>query len=148
MNNSASEYGGGIFGSNYIGQKKDVCLANSILWGNRAPKGSQIALNLEGTRVAIDSCDLEYGKKGIFLMTNGIVLDYSPGNIVVNPDIKNMAGMDLADDSACIDAGENEYIVAINVTEDYSGNKRVTDGNADGKSAVDIGACEFQVQNS
>jgi serine protease len=143
MYNVAGEYGGGVFGSNSITQEANVVLANSIFWGNRAPQGTQAAFNLIGTKVTIASSVVQYGKEGVFLMTDNILVKYLPDNISTDPRIEDIDKAYLMSNSPCIDTGNNEYIASIDITEDFNSNNRVVDGNGDGNPMVDMGACEF-----
>ncbi|MDD5355772.1 MAG: choice-of-anchor Q domain-containing protein [Candidatus Omnitrophica bacterium] len=141
--NTAGEYGGGVFGSNAVTLEAPVVLSNNILWENRAPKGTQLALNLSGTKVTVTSSDVQYGKAGVFLMTDNISLNYFADNISSNPRIKDTDSASLAAGSACIDAGENKYLIPLGIAVDFNGNDRILDGDNDGAADVDIGACEF-----
>lgn len=139
--NSAGEYGGGIFGSNHLRQK-NVLLANCIIWKNSAPRGAQIALNLSGTRLTIASSDIQQARKGIFLMSDKINLQFLPDNISIDPDLTG--DYYLTETSMCVDSGNNKYIGETGFAFDFTGKNRIIDGNGDGKAIVDIGACEFQ----
>jgi|GEM_PF-171237 len=143
IRNAAGEYGGGVFGSNSIALEGPVVLSNSILWENRAPLGTQVALNLSGTKAVIASSAVQYGENGVFLMTGGISLNYFSDNISADPKIKDIDGASLAGDSPCIDSGNNEYALSAGIIVDFNGNERISDGNGDGKSTVDMGSCEF-----
>lgn len=63
VDNSAEKSGGGA----YVTDGVRLDLASSILWGNKAPQGPQIALSSgdQTPRVVISYCDLEGGKNGI-----------------------------------------------------------------------------------
>jgi dTDP-4-amino-4,6-dideoxygalactose transaminase len=143
MYNAAGEYGGGVFGSNYTKLEDYAILSNNILWKNRAPKGTQIALIRSGTKVIIASSTVQYGKDGIFLMADNILLKYFSDNISADPLIEDIDKAFLMSHSPCIDTGDNKYIASIDIEADFNGNNRISDGNSDGNAVVDIGACEF-----
>ncbi len=147
MNNSAGEFGGGLFGSNRVQLKSPVILSNSILWGNRAPHGSQIALNLPGTKVTAASSVVEHGRDGVFFKADNIELNYLSDNISTDPQI-DLDTSSLLDGSPCIDKGNNDCITGTDIATDFNGNDRIVDGNDDGNSEVDIGAYEWYSSKS
>jgi len=103
--NSAVSYGGAIYDSMGI-----VTLSNSILWGNTATYGQQIALQI-GPIVSISYCDIPNTPDAIFEEQAGRV-QWGSGNIhndplFIDPGNNNLG---LYDGSPCIDAGDNTAV--------------------------------------
>lgn len=125
-NNYAHGGGGGFFGSGRI--------ANSILWGNMAGQGQQLAV----MRLCIAD--------GSVLDTDPVLLvqsdaKYVPRNIITADPLFE-ADYRLGAGSPCIDAGATEDVRTPTET-DLAGQVRVLDGDGSGEAAVDLGCFEY-----
>ncbi|MBM4027244.1 MAG: hypothetical protein FJ280_17840, partial [Planctomycetes bacterium] len=92
VGNSASDpntgYGGGLFCS----YESQTVLLDSILWGNTAPRGTQIALGSRGDPIflprgamlTVRFSDVQHGRTGVHV-EQGAVLDWLAGNIDEDP---------------------------------------------------------------
>jgi hypothetical protein len=65
------------------------------------------------------------------------------GNFAATPTFAP-GGFSLASTSAGVDRGFNDYTT---LAFDFSGNRRMVDGDDDGTATVDVGAFEFQNGN-
>ena len=97
-------------------------LVNCILWNNI---GGSLAADQESTATAVFSC-IEGGFEGM-------------GNIDQDPLMDSADAYRLTSASPCIDAGHNKFAPPT----DLDGNKRIIDGDGDGKPIVDMGCYEF-----
>jgi hypothetical protein len=155
--NSSTGVGGGIYIDGGF-----ATVYNSVVWGNRAPEGPEIAL-VDGpfgpASLGIFYSDVQWGEERIYI--DASALCWGPGNIDADPcfvvpgywdpnDTPDDANDDFWVDgdyhllaaSPCIDAGDPSYIAEPNET-DLDGNPRIVDGNNDSNSVVDMGAYEF-----
>ena len=109
--NSANTNGGGVYGTLFV--------RNTIIYHNTAGTNSNYTFALRFNHCCTTP-----------LPTNGV------GNITNEPLFMNLAGGDLhlQDNSPCINAGNNSYVVS---STDFDGNPRIAGGT------VDIGAYEF-----
>jgi hypothetical protein len=121
-NNTSSSHGGGIYAYNFA----DLTLSDSIVWGNSAEHGNQVAV-LAGSRLAFSYCDVQEQSAGAHV-SSGAELTYADGcleeaPLFADPDngdyhLKSAAGRYAPDandgeggwvtdeeTSACIDAG-------------------------------------------
>ncbi|MCB0587142.1 MAG: right-handed parallel beta-helix repeat-containing protein [Phaeodactylibacter sp.] len=109
------------------GDSATVAIANSIFWGDGTP-------------------GIEYYGGGQTFITNSNFpeLQEGAGNISAAPLFFEPANNDfrLLASSPCIDAGDNE---AANENTDITGAPRISDGNGDGNSSVDMGAYEYHL---
>jgi hypothetical protein len=96
--NSAGSYGGAI--ANHL---SNPTVTNSILWGNAAPTGSQIALQ-SGSSVTISYSDLEGSAAAVYDDGTGLVIS-GAGNIAADPELDS-DNYHLQAGSPCIDAGD------------------------------------------
>jgi len=111
--NSASNFGGGLmmsWGSNGT-------IANSILWGNTATQGAQIALKAtaQPSTLSVSHCDVEGAESGAYVEAL-CTLDWGSGNIDSDPlfatgplgdhYLSQLAAGQGAD-SPCVDAGSD-----------------------------------------
>jgi predicted outer membrane repeat protein len=114
--NNATLSGGGIYDSNSV----SGTLANSILWGNTATQGPQIAL-AGGASLTVQRCDVQDGQAKVSVGLG--TLNWGMGNITSDPRFIDAAGadnkagtaddrLDLSDRSPCIDAGDNKLVSA------------------------------------
>jgi hypothetical protein len=117
VNNHASVRGGGIVrqitGSGSI--------ANSIVWGNTAPSGAQIAVYDSGSSLSVSRCDCQGGQAAAYVGA-GASLTWGAGNLDLDPRFVDPNGPDadpltVADNdyrltilSPCIDAGDNALV--------------------------------------
>lgn len=120
VDNSAVNAGGGIvidFGV--------LALSNSVLWGNTAPTGSQIALVGSFSISVILSVDyslVEFGEPGVFIGPDE-VLDWGAGNLSSDP-LFVLPGSDyrLGLGSPAIDAGHGGLVAPDQLDLDGDGN--------------------------
>ncbi len=103
-------YGGGIYSS----YESYVNIIDSIIWGNSAPVGPQLAIATE-SEMSVSYSDVQSGQSYVFIDT-GSVLNWNAGNIHTDP---LFAAGPLGDyylsriitgqavDSPCIDAGSS-----------------------------------------
>jgi hypothetical protein len=105
VDNSAVTGGGGLHLWSNAGPavQGNVDLANSILWGNSAPVGSQVQLS--GQKMLLDAsfCDIQGGQAQVAVGPNGTLV-WGAGNIDLDPAFAN-AQFKLGPASPCIDAG-------------------------------------------
>jgi hypothetical protein len=120
VDNSAGGYGGAVL----VEYPGSVVLANSILWGNTAGAGAQIALvphaGTLGGSASISYCDLQGGLGAVYVQ--GGTLTAGAGNITVLPAFVDPDGPDndpstvgdndyrLSLASPCIDAADNHLV--------------------------------------
>jgi len=167
--NNTAMWGGGIGAVGGIGLTPTV--TNSVMWGNSAPLGPQIAL-VEADQgfsatLNVNYNDIAGGKRGVYVDSNS-TLNWGPGNIDADPLFVDADGPDddpdtwednnyrLQADSPCIDAGDNEAVPADSADLDDDGDTdeptpfdldgyaRIVDGDGDEEADVDMGAYEFQ----
>ncbi|MEW6741789.1 MAG: right-handed parallel beta-helix repeat-containing protein [Planctomycetota bacterium] len=136
--NRSYVYGGGVG----ILWSQRILLKGSILWGNRAPHGSQVSIDswVAPGRLLLSHCDVEGGEAGIEEETGNAI--WSPGNLDADPLFTGPASDDfsLSRSSPCIDTGGGQE----RTTElDYAGNPRCLDGLLEGSAIIDMGAHEF-----
>jgi predicted outer membrane repeat protein len=123
-------------------------LTNTLLWGNDAPQGPQLALD-GGGGASVQYSLLEGGQAAVYV--SGSSLSWGSGNVSEDPRLSDAAGADgipgTADDdlhllcgSAALDAGTGA--VAGLPATDFEGDPRAVDGDGDGAARVDIGADE------
>ena len=152
--NSATDYGGGIY---CWATSTAPTVKSSILWGNTAPAGSEIALVTwsisHPSELALTYSDVRGGRTNVHL-DPGCTLDWQVGNIDadpcfvepgywdandtpddVNDDFWGDGDYHLLPDSLCIDTGDPNYLPEPNET-DLDGNPRITGGR------IDMGAYE------
>ena len=70
------------------------------------------------------------------------------GDISADPEFVGAGDYHLTAGSPCIDAGDNAAIEPLGINVDLGGAPRIVDGNVDGTILVDIGAYEFQPENT
>ncbi|MHC4153934.1 MAG: hypothetical protein ACYST6_03270 [Planctomycetota bacterium] len=161
----SGNWGTGIGGGMYNRHDTDVTVTNSILWGNTASEGPQIAL-LNNSSLSISYCDLQGGQQDVNVV--GSFVDWGDGNIDEDPCFAGLGYWDMSGawidgdyrllpGSACIDMGNNGGVPVDlddldgdgNTVElipvDLGGDVRIVDGDKDGNSVVDMGAYEFFV---
>ncbi len=119
VRNSAGGHGGAISSENGIGR-----FTNCIIWDN-GPS------SIHGGPATTVYCDVEGGYPG-------------EGNIDAGPGFVDALGNDfhLGTDSPCIDAGKNDAVYPP--YQDFEGDPRIIDGNADGIAVVDMGVDEVR----
>jgi predicted outer membrane repeat protein len=147
--NSAGVTGGAILTGGRSWQE-DLLITNCILWGNSAPEGPEMSLDLEGT-ISIDYSDVQGGQSSIHVDPD-CNLDWGPGMIDTDPFFLDSLNDDyrLTFASPCIDAGDND---APSLPDrDFEGDPRVFHGNGKGGhlggspppgAFVDMGADEY-----
>ena len=120
VSNQASSAGGGLHlaGSPWNNTSADGLLSDSIVWGNAAPSGAQIAMSLVESALDVRFSDVQGGQAGV-VVTPGATLTWGAGNLNVDPSFADPDGPDnnpatLGDNnwrlgalSPCIDAGSN-----------------------------------------
>lgn len=106
--NSASTAGGALAcHGNFNPFSGLVQLRNSILWGNTAPSGPEIAL-LVTFDLTVEYSDVQGGASGARVDPNS-QLAWLQGNLDLDPRFEN-AHMTLGLSSPCIDAGNSFYV--------------------------------------
>ncbi|MHC4160183.1 MAG: right-handed parallel beta-helix repeat-containing protein, partial [Planctomycetota bacterium] len=150
-NEATSGSGGGIFND-----ASSPTLSNSIVWGNTASDGNEIAL-LNTSTIDVNYCDIKDGNDGIYKEDSNCTVNWGTGNIDANPlflaDIPDQVR--LLATSPCIDVGDNNAVGPdtndidndSNTTEplpwDLDGRPRFADGDCNTTDIVDMGAYEF-----
>ncbi|MCL7487164.1 MAG: hypothetical protein M8357_03175, partial [Desulfobulbaceae bacterium] len=137
--NSAPAYGGAL---SFAGP---AILINSIVWGNSATYGQQVAVTefpvdpdfwLYNSSLDVERSDLEGGLTAIY----GTATSSKGANIALDPLFAFDDDLHLLPDSPCIDAGSNAGGVPA---ADIAGNARPQDGDGDTQAIPDMGAYEF-----
>jgi predicted GH43/DUF377 family glycosyl hydrolase len=132
-NNSASNYGGGIFINSYVFAPE---IYNTIFWNNNASLGSDI-LCQGSISFTINYSDFDPEHVGG--SWSGV------GNIFADPlfDLSDPDPYALMPNSPCIDTGTPDT-TGLNLPPcDIMGCVRIWDGDGDGISVIDMGAYEF-----
>jgi len=164
VGNKARSGGGGLqFLTGVSGATHPI--RNCIVWGNRAPEGSSIAVGY--ARPEVSHCSVQGGLTGV-AKEGTAEFTWGPGNIDADPlfvdpgrwddpgtptyqwdDSFILGDYHLLPGSPCIDGGTND-VDNPDTTEietlpdtDIAGQPRVIDGNLDGAATVDIGAYEY-----
>jgi hypothetical protein len=108
----------GTGGAVYIGDTCDARIDNSILWGNSAPQGVEIAC-ADGPNLAASFNDVRGGADWLYV-EEGCTLGWGLGNIDVNPRFAGAQNGNyrLLPDSPCIDAGDNTAVPADTIDLD------------------------------
>lgn len=152
---NSANHGGAINANSF---RSSPTLINSILWGNSAPSGPEINM-IGGATLTLRYSTLEGGVAAAHL-EDGSTIDWGTGCSEQDPVFYDPAGSDndpltwqdnnyrLAQNSPCIDAGDNDA-VPIDITTDLDGIARFLDepstpdtGNG-APPVVDLGAYEF-----
>ena len=139
-------YGGGLYCSN----DSHVEVINSIIWGNCAEQGFQVAVTGGDSpyypvpsTLALSYSDVEGGPGGAYVAVDSM-LDWGIGAIDSDPQLVDPDGGDwrLSVGSPCIDNGDNAAI-PLDVETDLDGHPRIIDGDCNDTEVVDMGAYEF-----
>jgi hypothetical protein len=143
------------------GSANNIKIANCTFFGNRSTNnasGVGGAIHNRGANLTIfNSIFWENSSTyGIYNEYGNVALDYSDsqshfnittlGTHNLNPAVQCFIGggnYELANGSACIDAGTNTPAGITLPETDYFGHRRILDGNQDGTATVDIGAYEY-----
>ena len=160
--NHAAGRGGGIVAKNTFSNGLGPTVYNSIIWGNSAVAGSQLAvLDVdEGGRIwsavmSVGYSDAQGGEASVEVDPLS-TLNWLTGNIDADPLFVDPSNGDhhISSESPVIDAADNTA-VPPGVTTDLDGNPRFVDdpdtqdtgvpGGPGGSAIVDMGAYEFQV---
>jgi len=107
--NYSSNYGGGI----YLQQNNNTIVVNTILWGNSAPLGPEIALrdfSGPGATLTISYSDVEGGQGSVY-MESMSTLYWGQGMIDSDPLFAD-SGYHLQSNSPCIDTGDPSILDA------------------------------------
>lgn len=123
--NTGVTSGGGVYDTNSV----PATLVNSILWGNTAVQGGQIAL-ASGAALTVQRCDVQDGQPKVSVVAS--TLTWGAGNLLADPRFvdadgaDNVAGteddrLDLAAGSPCIDAGDDKQVSADEADLDDDG---------------------------
>jgi len=134
VDNIATEYGGGVHGCN-ASAVETIRVANTILWGNDAPQGPEIALMGLVLELDVHHSDVAGGQTAVYV-ENNCVLKWGVANIDVDPQFVDSSVHDyhLTWDSPCREAGD---FFAVWSTYDFEDDPRIA-----GES-VDMGADEY-----
>jgi hypothetical protein len=105
--NTAQGTGGGVGCEN----GRQLMLVNSVMWGNSADVGLQLAGSdspIHGTQISVSHSDVDGGEAGVYL-EGATALHWGPGNIDADPLFvaPDNADYHLLPGSPCIDAGCN-----------------------------------------
>jgi hypothetical protein len=131
----------------YCYKSSNATIKNSILWGNASVIASEVRVKNMGapTSIKISNCDIQDRENSV-ACDSDCTIEWGLGNIDSDPcfiEMGSIAGdtyvagdYHLLEDSACIDAGDPEYIAAAGET-DLEGHRRILGG------IIDIGAYEF-----
>jgi parallel beta-helix repeat protein len=105
--NSATVLGGAL----HMRHVSFLTIVNSILWGNAAPDGSEIAILADPTASAltVSYSEVEGGQLGVYLDT-GCTINWGDGNIDQDPLFVGGGDYHLTYDSPCIDSGTDAGI--------------------------------------
>lgn len=140
--------GGGLISTNASDHVR-----NSIIWGNTAVNGAQLAVSNDrygqhgSFALNVSYCDVEGGQDGVHIWYDG-VLNWGTGNIDADPQFYSPMDYHLAQGSPCIDAGDNG-LLPPDVLYDAQGQPRwvdepaTPDTGAGEPPIVDMGAYEF-----
>jgi hypothetical protein len=139
--NNAAYYAGGVGHLNFSTPYCNIDMTNTILWGNSATYGPQVAAS-DWMLGSLSYCNVEGGEGDI----HGTV-PWGDGNISAPPLFVDTTpliytdwNMRLQTGSPCIDAGTNE---APEILEsDLEGHERIWDGDENGTTITDMGAFE------
>jgi predicted outer membrane repeat protein len=136
VSNRATTCGGAVF-CDFNGE---LITANSILWGNTAPSGSQIGMASPSSSASVAYCDAEGGRDAVD--TNGGTLNWGPGNIDADPLFFDGDAGDyhVQADSPCINAADPAY-TPVEGESDLDGDARIADNRLD--IGVDEYGCEI-----
>ena len=137
--NSATNFGGAVM----ISWGSEGTITDSILWGNTAAEGDEIALKATAnpSTLTVSYCDVEGGESEVHVMS-GCTLNWGSGNIDSSPVFASgpfgdyylsQTAAGQASDSPCVDAGTD---VAANLGLDTLTTR--TDGFPD-EGIVDMG---------
>jgi parallel beta-helix repeat protein len=139
--NWARDKGGGI-----CCYRSDVEVTNSILWGDAAEEGCEIALRYSpySSSITVSYSDVQGGFSGAFVDSGG-VLNWGAGNIEVDPGFAFSDDYHLVAESPCVDGGTNDPEGGL-LSEDLDGNARPLDGDGDKYAAADMGIYEFNAE--
>ena len=139
--NTSGGYGGGIAIDGQRNPENEPNLTNSILWGNTADNGPQIALMCDheekSLELSVSYSDIEGGSSDVHVGEN-CTLDWRSGNIDSDPCFVNPDSNDyhlVGSSSLCFNAGDPNGDYSGQV--DIDGDERVMDGR------VDMGADEI-----
>ena len=144
-----------------------LIMTNSVLWGNQATNGPQLAIAQVYVVADVSYCDVQGGLPAVHTQS-APTINWGPGNITLDPNFRDADGDDdvpgtvdddlrLRDYSPCIDAGQNSSVPADvldlddddNTAEltpiDRDWNDRIIDGDMDSNAVVDMGAYEYSV---
>ena len=140
--NNTAYWGGGIGHLNFSNPYCNIDMFNTILWGNGAAYGPQLAASgwIWGS---LSYCNVQGGDADIH---GGA--PWGEGNIDEPPVFVDTTASSCTDwdlhlqpDSPCIDAGTNNAPEMPDT--DLDGRQRVLDGDENGTAIADMGACEF-----
>ncbi len=135
VGNVAAQEGGGV----EVAGSSNVAVANSILWGNAADHGSELAITTDPYRdpsaVAVSYSDVEGGIIDVY-SDPGNTLEWGEGNIDVAPSFAFARDYHLLAGSDCIDVGSNNPPGGL-PPDDLNGNARPLGASAD------MGAYEY-----
>ncbi|MBN1126393.1 MAG: C10 family peptidase [Sedimentisphaerales bacterium] len=158
-NKSIQSYGGALYARNgSVGR-----LVNSIVWLNTDPGNHQLSLN--NSDLYLIRCAYPGDKNSVYQSGDCTVYDWDlihEDPLFVDPNGSDCIvgtwddNLRLLDGSPCVDAGDNDWLPVDtadldqdgNTTEqiplDLYGQERISDGDGDDDTIVDIGACELQ----
>ncbi len=140
--NNTAYWGGGVGHLNLNDFYCNMDISNTILRGNSATYGPQLATSgwIFGS---LDYSDVEGGEADIHggAPWGDGNIDEPPGFVDTTPASYLDWDLHLQAASPCIDAGTND--APLMPDTDIDGRDRVLDGDEDGTAIADMGACEF-----
>jgi hypothetical protein len=172
-NRARGKYGRGS-GIYYDSRHRWPSISNCVVWGNEGLEVEQVFVDVGDESLRVSYSDIEGGSGGVHVYegtldwgsgnTDGDPCSAEPGYWDANgtpSDSNDDFWVDgdfrLRSESLCIDAGDNNSVPADTADVDSDGNTiealpfdldghyRISDGDCDGNSTVDMGAYEYGV---
>jgi len=139
IRNGAGQHGGGIYASNAPPGTHFVTVANTLVWGNTAERGADIAFNRPSTRVNLINDAVLEGDRGVTRLEDGIYVCWNAGNVALG-DSPGLDGPWPTKTFAAQDKGALAWARAS--AWDFAGRPRTHKDGA--RETVDIGAIQLR----